>query len=249
MFELNKRYKLHKAYLCFFVYNGIRTVFLPLLIIAIANLRYAKGFLRETGFSLPAALLLLTALIIALIFVFALISYSRYKWELTGSEIRIYKGVIFLKKIRIPFTRINTVETSAKLIERLFGLVSVRFDTAGGSNNKADAVLPMLRLDEAEALKAEIFNLRDGGTVAHEGIINDDAGAPTDPAAAVAAYNPATPGAAYDTVQSIGIAAGDVRGVLGGRDSDSVPIEYEYRLTGKEIFLAGIANSHALISV
>ncbi|MDR2610913.1 MAG: PH domain-containing protein, partial [Clostridiales Family XIII bacterium] len=39
------------------------------------------------------------------------------------------------------------------------------------------------------------------------------------------------------------------RGVLGGRDSDSVPIEYEYRLTGKEIFLAGIANSHALISV
>ncbi|MDR1069088.1 MAG: PH domain-containing protein [Clostridiales Family XIII bacterium] len=240
-------HKLHKAYLAFFVVNGLKAVIIPFAILIIANFRDVIDFTENTIVPYPLAMAVVLLILLAVIFLLGLISYSRYKWELTESELRIYKGLIFRKKIRLPFTRINTIDANAKLVERIFGLVSMRFDTAGGSAGKADAMIPMLRLDEAEALKAEIFRRRDGGAPVIMGEAANAPGAGVSPANPPI-YDPAAPlPPVYDAAQNIGIAAQDIRGVFAGNNRDSIPVEYEYRLSGKEIFLAGIVNSHAFL--
>jgi putative membrane protein len=228
-------HKLHKAYIVFFMFKSLGVV----ITIALASFVYIRqmlGFISEKGMLLSLVCGATFIIMLVLVFLFATISYHRYKWELTESEVHIYKGIIFRKKIRIPFSRINTVDADAKFVERIFGLVSVRFDTAGGSSNKADAMLPMLRLDEAEALKAEIFRHR-ADTLSNEQAEKAQVGA-----------QPSVVIADLDPLQAIGAVAQEARGVYAGQAADTIPVEYEYRLSSKELLFASIANSHAIIS-
>jgi putative membrane protein len=226
-------HKLHKAYIFFYIYKKLGLVFSVVLVEFVFISELVK-VLSEHGVPLSLVFGGVIVIMLAIMLLFGVISYHRYKWELTENEVHIYKGIIFRKKIRMPFSRINTIDVDAKLIERIFGLVSVRFDTAGGSARKADAMLPMLRLDEAETLKAEIFRRR--------------ADALSQERTEITQSQPNTLIADLDPLQAIGMVSQEARGVYAGYDSDTIPVEYEYRLSGKELFFASVANSHAILS-
>jgi putative membrane protein len=99
--------------------------------------------------------------ITVLAIVFAYLSYRRFLWEITESDIHIYSGIIFKKQVHIPFARVQSIDFNATVIDRILGLVKLKIETAGGASNKG-VLIPALKLGEAEALRAEVFARKRG---------------------------------------------------------------------------------------
>lgn len=113
---------------------------LPLLVLAIAEANIRKG------------LLLGAPILLALFFVYGIFYWLRYVFYISGQELRLEYGVFLRKKRYIPFNRIQTVQISAGVLQRVFGLVKIQVETAGGGS-KAEFVLAALPRDKAEELQ------------------------------------------------------------------------------------------------
>ncbi len=113
---------------------------LPLLVLAIAEANIRKG------------LLLAAPILLALFFVYGIFYWLRYVFYISGQELRLEYGVFLRKKRYIPFNRIQTVQISAGVLQRVFGLVKIQVETAGGGS-KAEFVLAALPRDKAEELQ------------------------------------------------------------------------------------------------
>jgi putative membrane protein len=100
-------------------------------------------------------------LIILLAVVLSFLSYRRFLWEITESDIHIYSGIIFKKQVHIPFARVQSIDFNANVLYRILGLVKLKVETAGGASNKG-VVIPALKLGVAEALRTEVFARKRG---------------------------------------------------------------------------------------
>lgn len=120
---------------------------LPLLIIAIAR----EEFRQWLFLVIPVFLVLFVA--------YTIMYWLRYVFYISGQELRVEYGVLVRKKRYIPFERIQTVQMSAGVLQRLLGLVKVQIETAGGGS-KAEFVLDALAREKAEELQR---TLQSGG--------------------------------------------------------------------------------------
>lgn len=162
------------------------------------------------------------------------LSWKRFTFQLSDTELRIDRGVVFRQTAHIPFDRIHSVDHSAGLLERVLGVVTLNVQTAGVSA-KAEGVIEGLTLDVAEALQREIFRrVRGGGSTE----------APT------AAEEVATDGAAPrpDIARSVSELSSSVRGVLGGVGEDA-PVTFEYHLPTKNLILAAISSTQSFVAI
>ncbi|MDQ0484970.1 PH domain-containing protein [Guptibacillus hwajinpoensis] len=80
-----------------------------------------------------------------------------YTYQIQNNELRIHQGFIFRKKRFIPRERIQSIDFSQGVIQRLFGLVKVQIETAGGGG-EPEVVMPALRRLDAERLKEELYD-------------------------------------------------------------------------------------------
>jgi len=97
---------------------------------------------------LPAWTIPLVPLALALLVGgFALARYYRFTYEIEGDTLAVDSGVFARQSREIPLGRIQNVDITQGVLNRLFGLAVVAFETAGGATTEAtlDAV------DEAEA--------------------------------------------------------------------------------------------------
>jgi putative membrane protein len=125
-----------------------------------------------------ALLLLIFALVVAVSF----ISYRRFSWEITATDIHIRSGIVFKKQVHIPFARVQSIDFNAGVFERVLGLVKLKVETAGGAANRG-VVIPALKLAQAEALRAEVFARRQSSTQQQEAEFRHKAAALRRPAA------------------------------------------------------------------
>lgn len=97
-------------------------------------------------------------LIPAAFVVFAIVSgilyWVRYRYRVVEGQLHIVHGVFVVKEQFIPLERIQTIDISESLTHRLFGLMKVQVQTAGGK--KAEAVLTAVTRQAAEQLKQEL---------------------------------------------------------------------------------------------
>ncbi|MGA9287055.1 MAG: PH domain-containing protein [Anaerobacillus sp.] len=82
-----------------------------------------------------------------------------YTYHVTNKELRIHQGFIFRKKRFIPSERIQSIDFSQGVIQRLFGLVKVQIETAGGGG-EPEVVMSALRRADAEVLRSELYEKR-----------------------------------------------------------------------------------------
>jgi putative membrane protein len=114
---------------------------------------------------------------LALIFVglsllFTYISWMRLTYRVGEADIRIESGVISRAARSVPYERIQDVSMEQKLLPRLFGLVSIKFETGAGGEDE----LALAYLSEAEGERLrELVRVRKSGIAA--------AGGETDPLA------------------------------------------------------------------
>jgi putative membrane protein len=85
-----------------------------------------------------------------------LFSWYRYTYRIEHGELRIEYGIFVRKRRYIPRERIQTIHVSAGIMQRLFGLVKLQIETAGGGN-EAEAVLTAITKAEADRIKSALF--------------------------------------------------------------------------------------------
>ena len=129
-----KPQRVHPLGILFFT---IRTIYamgqalLPLFIIAIAQPAVRKW------------IIVAAPLLLAFFIVYGIFYWLRYLFYISGQELRVEYGVMVRKKRYIPFERIQSVQITAGVLLRLFGLVKVQVETAGGGK-EAEFVLAAL---------------------------------------------------------------------------------------------------------
>ena len=90
------------------------------------------------------------AIAVISIIIMSILSWLRYTYRLEQEELRIEYGVFVRKKRYIPFERIQSLDISEGLLQRMFGMVKLQIETAGGSGaDEAEAVLAAISKEEA----------------------------------------------------------------------------------------------------
>jgi putative membrane protein len=120
------------------------------------------AFLMSRGFDAGTiALVLLGALVVAVLAAFwGFLSWRATTYEVAGGVFRLRWGVVQKNERTIPLDHIQSVDTVQGIIQRLFSVVEVRIETAGGGASEPDASLAALDRADAEALRREIAGSR-----------------------------------------------------------------------------------------
>jgi putative membrane protein len=91
--------------------------------------------------------------------------YALYRWRLDADELLLRSGVLNRQNRVIPLARVQNVEVRQSLLQRVLGVAEVRVETAG-TGAQAEAVLSVLGLDQAQALRTELLARRRAHAVA-----------------------------------------------------------------------------------
>jgi putative membrane protein len=140
--------RLHPLTLVFEALRVGRTFLLPALVGGASAAR--DDFGRMFGWFL--AFLTIPALI------GAVAKYVSFRYRLNPDEFVLDSGVLSRSRRVIPLSRIQNIDLQQGALQRLCGVAELRVETAGG--NQTEAVLTVLSVPAAEALRAELLARR-----------------------------------------------------------------------------------------
>lgn len=102
--------------------------------------------------------------------IYGILSWLRFTYRVEEGELRIESGFIVKKKRYIPIERIQSLDFSEGIFQRIFGLVKVKVETAGsGGPGEAEAVLTAITKDEANSIQEILTSVKNSGKVVTEG--------------------------------------------------------------------------------
>lgn len=107
--------------------------------------------------------LIAVPVIVLLLIGYGIMDWLRFTYRIEEGELRIESGVFFRKKRYIRFERIHSLDKSEGILQRLFGLVMLKVETAGSSGEQADATLSAISIDEAERINAIFDEVKRNG--------------------------------------------------------------------------------------
>ena len=183
-------------------------------------------FLASFGSSLPfgtAALVGLVAVILLAIVGYEVAYYRRFRYELTADTFDLSSGVFSRREREIPYGRIQNVDSSRNVLQRLVGLAVVNIETAGGGST--EAVIKYVTAEEAERLQRALREAKRDRRAAVGG--DRSVAGDTDVEA--------------DAVDAAADVDTDPAGVA-GTDSDADEEELLFELNSSELVLAGVLS-------
>ena len=160
-----ERHAVHSSYIWLGGLQGAAAVFaallvgvLPQIIPELFNPDSLGQFVNGGLAAIIIVLLFLGTVIVSLAasLIYRLVSYKHIWYEFGDEEFSFYSGIFNKKRVHVPYRRIQSVDQTASLLQRVFGVCTVQIDTAGGASNKAVSV-PFLRKADAEALRVDLF--------------------------------------------------------------------------------------------
>ncbi|MBO6793948.1 MAG: PH domain-containing protein [Balneolaceae bacterium] len=93
-------------------------------------------------------------------FILGVVSWYRFKFRVIDDELQINKGVLVRKKLYLSKDRIQVIDITEGLLQRMFGLVKVEIKTAGGGTEKA--TISAITRNEAIELRTLLRENRQG---------------------------------------------------------------------------------------
>ena len=145
MMKMSERRRLHPISGVLTCLKRLRELILPVIFF------WFIGGAGENGFIDGLYVALLGAVLI-IILVTGFLQWYRYSYRVENGEFRIEYGLFIRKKRFIPLERIQKIDVSAGIIHRLFGLVKLQVETAGGGT-EAEAVLSAIKIEDANQLR------------------------------------------------------------------------------------------------
>lgn len=80
--------------------------------------------------------------------------YRRFAYETTPDTFDIRSGVVSRRRREIPYERVQNVDISRNVVQRMLGIAELRIETAGGS--QTEATLRYVGYEEAKRLQDEL---------------------------------------------------------------------------------------------
>ncbi|MFC7204187.1 PH domain-containing protein [Haloferax namakaokahaiae] len=102
----------------------------------------------------------LAGVVILVIVGFEFARYQRFEYELTPDTFDIRSGVFSRRNREIPYRRIQNVDISRNIAQRLFDIAAVDLETAGGDDTEGS--LHFVSYDEALRIQREVARLKRG---------------------------------------------------------------------------------------
>lgn len=134
----------------------ISYVLVRILRIVRAALPSAVGIgiaLRAIGVPGGGSTIAIGVAVVALLAIVAVVvDWHRTRYAVVDGSLRFRQGVIRRSERIVPRSRIATLDTSRGLLQRVFGLVSLKVQTAGGGK-AAEVELPTISFAEVERLR------------------------------------------------------------------------------------------------
>ncbi|MDZ7771324.1 MAG: PH domain-containing protein [Balneolaceae bacterium] len=123
------------------VVDIIRQNFLTILIVVVAGGTSDEAIWNLVGLGGVAVVLL----------VWGVLDWLRFTYRVEEGELRIHQGVFVRKKLYLTPERIQVINITSGLVQRMFGLVAVEVKTAGASSKEAR--ISALHREQAEQLE------------------------------------------------------------------------------------------------
>ena len=263
------RHHVHHSYIWL---ESVRTIFIIAVCVVVANFSTIIGLVAEEGMGAEAGFIMAVAgigTLVVILLTFGIVAglrvvgYKHLYFTVGPDEFTLCSGIFNKKQVHVPYQRVQSVDQRATLLQRLFGVCTVSIDTAGGAANKA-VVVPYVTKAQAEWLRAELYN-RKNALAAQAAVASGMAGAASATAtgmagapvpqsveagiaamaqgAAAFAGNVPSPAVAGNVLDVGAEAWSQVGGVFAGPAQDTGRVTYEYGLTNKELFFAGLSNT------
>lgn len=129
-----------------------------LVLVVVLAVAFAAGQLLSDGWEgLPPLLVFVFGTPLAVLIPW--LRYKRWRFALRDDDLWISRGVVWLHTSVIPYARLQFVDTTQGPLDRAFGLAQLVVHTAAPGTS---GQLPGLALDEAEALRERLGNVRIG---------------------------------------------------------------------------------------
>lgn len=148
--------RLHAAAIGAEALSGLRQIAVPLIVVALVG--------SGGGGSVGGILFYgIAGLVVSV--VFAAIGWETTRWWLREDEVRLRTGVLSEKVVAIPLERVQAVDTVRGPVQRLFGVVELHVQAAGGGK-QGEIVLKAVTTAEAEELREAVRAAGDTPTAA-----------------------------------------------------------------------------------
>src|SRR5688572_29389081 len=145
--------RLHPLTLVFAVWNTVRGIIIPLIIIVLFGRKRAEDLY-----------FLLAMIFLVLPIGLAVIRYFTFSYRIQNGELITQQGVLGRTQRIIPLGRVQDIRIEQSVLHRLFKMADVHVETAGGKGPEAS--LSVLALAEAERLRAAVFDVKADAAVA-----------------------------------------------------------------------------------
>jgi putative membrane protein len=95
------------------------------------------------------------AVLLTVTFVVRTLAWRRFRFSFDGEVLRVDEGVVSRNHRALDVARIQQVEVERSLLQRVFGLATLRVETAG-AGNEAEVELRVLPQEDADTLRAAV---------------------------------------------------------------------------------------------
>ena len=153
---MSERKRLHPISAVASCLKQIKEMILPFILLFLAG---------RSGDGQPYWWYIVAAVAIIFPLVIGILSWLRFTYRIEEGELRIESGIFVKKKRYIPFERIQSLDFSEGILQRLFGLVKVKVETAGSASlTEAEAVLTAITKEEAKVIQDTLSLVKNGQT-------------------------------------------------------------------------------------
>lgn len=251
-----QRTHVHSSYIWL---GGLKTVVVLLFAVGVSIGSSLIGIIADEAFSSDDFLIMTVVLgvvavgglvAIGLVFLLTWWSWKHLYYQVGPDEFTLYSGIFNKKQVHVPYQRVQSVDQQSTLFQRIWGVCTVRIETAGGAANKA-VVVPYVAKGQAEWLRRELFARKQVALAGRGQAVYAAAGASM-PAAGVATPAPSDAlaldgsGNVLDAPASLW---GEVGGVFAGGSVETGQVSYEYGLSNRELVLTALSNNTAFVVV
>ncbi len=115
---------------------------------------------------------LMVAVVVSLYFLFSYLSYQRFFYYVKGDEIIIEKGVLYRKKISLPFNKIQTINFKENILHQVLGVTAVQIDAAGSKTEEIS--VEALSKSKANAFRDYVMKRKDAVALTAVDTVNEE---------------------------------------------------------------------------
>ncbi|VVB97963.1 Bacterial PH domain protein [uncultured archaeon] len=140
--EMRIKHLDHKVRILWALNSVLFTAFIWLITTGIAQLAFPDGLLGASSSLYPFMFFMLIGIFLIPYLVWIELRYRNYTYYIAETEMIIRRGVLRIERTTIPFEKVQNVNVSRSVLERLLGLATLKIETAGTNPGEAEGVIP-----------------------------------------------------------------------------------------------------------